>query len=121
MTHVRTTIDSPVGDLTLVASDAGLRAVLWEQDGATRVPLPADVVDDPGHPVLRAAAEQLDEYFAGTRTEFDVPLAPVKAMSAEEAAERERIKERRKEERRQKQAEQAARREQAARARRGGR
>ena len=76
MTHVRTTIDSPVGELTLIASDAGLRAVLWQDDRPTRVPLPQDVVDDPGHPVLRAATEQLGEYFAGTRKDFDLPLAP---------------------------------------------
>jgi methylated-DNA-[protein]-cysteine S-methyltransferase len=76
MTHVRTTIDSPVGELTLIASDAGLRAVLWQDDRVTRVPLPSDIVDDPGHHVLRAAATQLGEYFAGTRTEFDLPLAP---------------------------------------------
>ena len=76
MTHVRTTIDSPVGELTLIASDAGLRAVLWQDDRVTRVPLPSDIVDDPGHPVLRTAAKQLGEYFAGTRKDFDLPLAP---------------------------------------------
>ena len=76
MTHVRTTIDSPVGELTLIASDAGLRAVLWQDDRVTRVSLPTDIVDDAEHPVLRAAAAQLGEYFAGTRTEFDLPLAP---------------------------------------------
>ena len=76
MTHARTTIDSPVGELTLIASDAGLRAVLWQDDRVTRVPLPADIVDDPGHPVLRAAVAQLGEYFAGTREDFDLPLAP---------------------------------------------
>ena len=76
MTHVRTTIDSPVGELTLIASDAGLRAVLWQDDRVTRVPLPPDIVDDAEHPVLRAAVAQLGEYFAGTRTEFDLPLAP---------------------------------------------
>ena len=32
-----TTMDSPVGLLTLVASDAGLRAVLWEDDADGRV------------------------------------------------------------------------------------
>ena len=29
------------------------------------------------HPVLRAAADQLAEYFAGERTTFDLPLAPL--------------------------------------------
>lgn len=69
-----TTVASPVGTLTLVASGVGLRAVLWPDD--QRVVL-GDVVDDPSQPVLVAAAEQLGEYFDGRRTEFDVPLDPV--------------------------------------------
>ena len=71
-----TVIDSPVGTLTIVASDAGLRAVLWPDDDPKRVRVP-DAVDDPAHPVIAVAASQLEEYFAGTRTTFDVPLDPV--------------------------------------------
>lgn len=69
-----TVIDSPVGPLTLVASDLGLRAILWPHERAGRVPL-SDVVDG-DHPVLTAATEQLGEYFAGTRQQFDLPLDP---------------------------------------------
>ena len=68
--------DTPVGPLTLVATDDALVAV-WMQDqrhhpgtAAHGAPAPAD------HPLLRRAAGQLEEYFAGERTEFDVPLAP---------------------------------------------
>lgn len=68
--------DSPVGALTIVASDDGLRAVLWPDDDPKRVRL-ADSVDDPNHPVIAAARSQLGEYFAGERTSFDVPLDPV--------------------------------------------
>ena len=71
-----TVIDSPVGELTLVASDAGLRAILWPDDDPARVRLSALVVD-PNHRVIAAAIEQLAEYFAGERTEFDVPLDAV--------------------------------------------
>jgi len=71
-----TVVDSPVGTLTIVASDAGVRAVLWPDDDPKRVRV-LDAVDDPTHPVIAAAASQLDEYFAGTRTTFDVPLDPV--------------------------------------------
>ncbi|MGI9646225.1 MAG: methylated-DNA--[protein]-cysteine S-methyltransferase [Ilumatobacteraceae bacterium] len=75
-----TVLDSPVGPLTVVASDAGLRAVLWPADGAggdrPRVPLPGAVEDD-DHAVLVEARRQLTEYFAGERTEFDLPLDPV--------------------------------------------
>ncbi len=72
-TYVSTTMLSPVGRLTLVASDTGLAAVLWENDDPKRVPLAA-AGEDARHPVLREAERQLKEYFAGARTSFDVPL-----------------------------------------------
>lgn len=68
------TIASPVGELTLVAEGNALVAILWEGDDPARVPLPA-LVDTPDHPVLCETARQLDEYFAGRRRTFDVPLA----------------------------------------------
>jgi methylated-DNA-[protein]-cysteine S-methyltransferase len=61
-------IPSPVGELTLVGSDAGLRAVLFAGEA-----VPAGAVEGP-HPVLDEAARQLDEWFAGKRTTFDLPL-----------------------------------------------
>lgn len=70
---VKTTMESPVGVLTLVASDAGLVAVLWPQDRPKRVRL--DVArDGAGHEVLKNAVTQLQEYFAGVRRTFDLPL-----------------------------------------------
>ena len=70
-----TTMTSPVGTLTLLASDAGLRAVLWDsEDPGGRVPWPDDVGDDASHPVLVAARAQLTEYFDGQRLTFDLPL-----------------------------------------------
>jgi methylated-DNA-[protein]-cysteine S-methyltransferase len=67
----RARVDSPVGPLTLVATDAGLRAVLFAReaapDDAAEVALDAD-------PVLAVAAAQLREWFAGERTAFDIPL-----------------------------------------------
>lgn len=71
------TIDTPIGELTLVASTEGLRAVLWPDDDPARVPLDVAVDDGDGNSHLRVAAEQLAEYFAGERTDFDVPLDPV--------------------------------------------
>jgi methylated-DNA-[protein]-cysteine S-methyltransferase len=76
------TIDSPVGPLRVVASEAGLRAVLWSSDDASRVPdlarvdLEADVPDDVRR-TIDEVARQLAEYFDGARTDFDVPLDPV--------------------------------------------
>ena len=68
-----TKMPSPVGELTLAASDVGLVAVLWPQDDVDRVRL-GEMAQDDGHPVLIAAVAQLDAYFAGTRTAFDLPL-----------------------------------------------
>ncbi len=73
MTLIFTTIPSPVGALKLVASDAGLVAILWENDRDGRVRLGA-MNEMPDHPVLAEAARQLEDYFAGRRTAFDLPL-----------------------------------------------
>jgi methylated-DNA-[protein]-cysteine S-methyltransferase len=75
---VRTTMDSPVGELTLIASPQGLRAVLWpgEFDQFETVAPDGDSSSDAAH-VLSEAVQQLSEYFAGERHEFDVPLDPV--------------------------------------------
>lgn len=69
-------IDSPVGPLTIVAGDAGLRAILWPDDDPRRVRLGETTVD-PAHPVVAAVVAQLAEYFAGERRAFEVPLDPV--------------------------------------------
>ncbi len=66
-------VDSPVRKLTLVATDDGLTAILWENDRPHRVRLNIDAEDD-RHPVLVETARQLDEYFAGERNTFALPL-----------------------------------------------
>ncbi|HCB33909.1 MAG TPA: cysteine methyltransferase [Acidimicrobiaceae bacterium] len=75
-THYRTRCGSPLGELTLLATDAGLRAVVWEGDEPDVAGLPADgeIVDRSDHPVLAAAATQMAEYFDSRRCDFDVPL-----------------------------------------------
>jgi methylated-DNA-[protein]-cysteine S-methyltransferase len=73
--HVHTRVPSPVGTLTLVASDEGLVAILWENDPARRVPVKYGVEDD-RHPVLVEAKRQLAEYFTGRRTRFSLKLDP---------------------------------------------
>jgi methylated-DNA-[protein]-cysteine S-methyltransferase len=64
---------SPVGELTLVAGEAGLIAVLWPNDDPLRVRI-GDLVEAPTHPVLAETARQLGEYFAGRLKTFDLPL-----------------------------------------------
>lgn len=73
MTLVHTDIDSPVGTLRLVASNAGLVAILWPDDRPGRVPL-GPTTEDAAHPVLVRTAAQVTDYFAGKRRAFDVPL-----------------------------------------------
>lgn len=73
MTYAYTIHPSPVGKLKLVASRGGLVAILWENDRVDRVRLGA-MAEDAAHPVLTETARQLDEYFAGKRARFDLPL-----------------------------------------------
>ncbi len=72
------TIDSPVGSLLLAATPHGLVRVAFEsQDHDAVLQALADrvsprVLAAPGR--LDAAARELDEYFAGRRHVFDLPL-----------------------------------------------
>src|SRR5579875_1082238 len=67
------TVASPVGVLKLVASEAGLVAVLWQNDEPGRVPLQG-LIEAGAHPVLDETEQQLREYFAGERKAFGLPL-----------------------------------------------
>jgi methylated-DNA-[protein]-cysteine S-methyltransferase len=74
MTFTYRFIDSPVGQLKLVAQDSCLAAILWENDRPNRVPLGV-MCEDEGSDILNRAEEQLHEYFAGTRSRFDLELS----------------------------------------------
>ena len=67
-------IDSPVGPLTLVVDDAGALAALYTA-GQKHLPDAAGlgVRDDT---IAADAVAQLGEYFAGTRSAFELDLAP---------------------------------------------
>lgn len=80
MRYVTTT--SPLGELTLAASDDGLAALYFERH---RYGHSADqrrqwIADDgsanPASRTLARARDQLAAYFAGTLRVFDLPLAP---------------------------------------------
>ena len=71
--HYQLSLESPVGQLRLIASKTGLRAVLWPND-TSRVKLPATCEISNDHPILKTTSEQITQYFQGERKEFDVPL-----------------------------------------------
>jgi methylated-DNA-[protein]-cysteine S-methyltransferase len=73
MTYSYKMIDSPVGQLKLVASDKGLAAILWENENPKRVRLSA-LSEDPDNPILLETERQLAAYFAGKLKAFTVPL-----------------------------------------------
>lgn len=73
MSYSEKIMASPVGELTLIASDTGLAAILWETDSPERVQLTPRRRDDQ-HPLLCRTEQQLSEYFAGQRRVFEVPL-----------------------------------------------
>ncbi|WP_433736022.1 methylated-DNA--[protein]-cysteine S-methyltransferase [Pseudomonas putida] len=73
MTYTYITLASPVGELKLVANGSRLAAILWENDKPDRVRL-GPMSEAPGNPILVRAAEQLREYFAGTRQRFELEL-----------------------------------------------
>lgn len=93
MTHMTlstTTMDSPLGTLRLVASADTLVGVYlpdhknapdlaehiaFEQAHELTDPERARAGHD-AHPVLCAARQQLEDYFAGTRVDFALPLGP---------------------------------------------
>ena len=66
-------VASPIGKLKLVASDKCLVAVLWDNDNPRRVRLP-EPTEQPEQPILVRTEEELDEYFAGKRAAFSIPL-----------------------------------------------
>jgi len=58
-------LHSPLGDLTVFEEDGVIVALDW---GWVEAQTPT--------PLLLRARDQLQEYFDGTRTDFDLPLAP---------------------------------------------
>src|SRR4029077_2599941 len=69
---------SPMGEMLLVANAQGDALAGLYLEGQKYFPANAEQWRDvPRLPLFRDVIAQLDEYFAGTRTVFDVPLAPV--------------------------------------------
>ncbi|MBX3623274.1 MAG: methylated-DNA--[protein]-cysteine S-methyltransferase [Rhizobacter sp.] len=63
--------DTPLGPVLIARSEAGL-AGLWFASQKWH-PAPFDAPERPDDPLLREAATQLGDYFAGRRVHFDLP------------------------------------------------
>jgi len=66
------TIPSPLGELSLLASEQGLRGVFFEQhryfNGVQQAQFAPELA------ILQQTANQLNDYFAGKRRQFDLQL-----------------------------------------------
>lgn len=65
-----TRVESPIGRLEIGSDGTAITSLSIERDGH----LPWEGTPDIDAPVLAAARIQLAEYFAGRRTEFDLPV-----------------------------------------------
>ncbi|WP_353721096.1 methylated-DNA--[protein]-cysteine S-methyltransferase [Dyadobacter sp. 676] len=66
-------IPSPTGLLTLIASENGLRAVLWDRGDPEKSGIDRGE-ENPDHPLLLETERQLNEYFTKKRKTFSLPL-----------------------------------------------
>jgi methylated-DNA-[protein]-cysteine S-methyltransferase len=64
-------VDSPIGRLELTSDGDAITGLAIERQGH----LPHEEQPESSNPVLERAAQQLLEYFAGTRKDFDLPLS----------------------------------------------
>jgi methylated-DNA-[protein]-cysteine S-methyltransferase len=67
-------LDSPIGKLLIAGDNDTIRQINFAKNGKPTKPH-ADWKESSRGPVAQAA-RQLREYFAGKRTDFDLPLAP---------------------------------------------
>lgn len=69
-------LSTPVGEIFLAANEKAIVALLWKREDLERIGIGTvtQSAESPTHPILKLAAKQLKEYFAGTRQEFNLPL-----------------------------------------------
>lgn len=63
-------LESPLGRIELTSDGEAVTSLVIEKDGH----LPLEAMPDVSNAVLESAVVQLEEYFAGDRLDFDVPL-----------------------------------------------
>lgn len=73
--NAKTVVDSPIGTLVLETDGTALTALLFRESRGAGPPAGGRAADDEAAPFPQARRE-LEEYFAGRRTVFGIPLAP---------------------------------------------
>lgn len=63
--------DSPIGILTITASEKGITRIDFDTKEAVSEEVPGP---EAAEAIITKTKSEFDEYFAGTRTKFDVPL-----------------------------------------------
>lgn len=72
MSEIQWQMKSKVGPLYLVASDQGLHGLFWKKQ---EIPMAKSLAEkEVRTEILMIASLQLEEYFAGKRKKFDLPL-----------------------------------------------
>ncbi|MEP9412128.1 MAG: methylated-DNA--[protein]-cysteine S-methyltransferase [Candidatus Brocadia sp.] len=69
-------MESPIGTLMIIASDSGLKAIMFEEEAKNLRDVYLNIKSDNNHKLLRETEKQLNEYFAKKRSSFDLPLDP---------------------------------------------
>ena len=70
----RGTFTAPFGVLTVVGSDLGIRYVMFNNDAHPKPIERLQISDSEIHDSVKDAITQLDEYFNGSRRDFELPL-----------------------------------------------
>jgi methylated-DNA-[protein]-cysteine S-methyltransferase len=74
LTFSRRTCEAPFGVVTVIGSDLGIRYVLFSNDAHPKPLERLHISDTDIHDSVSDAITQLDEYFAGSRRDFELPL-----------------------------------------------
>lgn len=71
--HFTKTVVTPLGFLTLVATEFAITALVFEKGDLIKLGH-LHLQENPTHPLLKKAEKQLLEYFSGSRKSFELPL-----------------------------------------------
>ncbi len=76
LARAHVTVPSPVGPLTIVAEDGKITGLYMDAQRHAPGPAAFGLAADPADEPFAAAAAQLQAYFDGELTQFDLPLSP---------------------------------------------